>query len=234
MLLTVNATSGAAWCCWWFCSLVDGKLQKSFIRNNRVKKISSEPDAVIKRATCGSRATGSRPLGYIKRSIQKALQLWRMVNSLKLWKTSKGVFHYPSARPRGIWPVCPMVNPALLHVCVIRSRTTEPNIDIGESAKQAFSSGNTGPQRRVARTVDDEKTDAIFCDLFYEVFPKQKWKCFRNKNTIFLKRKCFYLENICETKVFSNESKTVFIFEMKRFWFANNSESVSETKIKFF
>jgi len=23
MLLTVNATSGAAWCCWWLCSLAD-------------------------------------------------------------------------------------------------------------------------------------------------------------------------------------------------------------------
>jgi len=41
-----------------------GKLQKSFIRNNRVtvKKISSESDAVIKRARSGSRAIGSRPL----------------------------------------------------------------------------------------------------------------------------------------------------------------------------
>jgi len=25
MFLTVNATSGAAWCCWWLCSLVDWK-----------------------------------------------------------------------------------------------------------------------------------------------------------------------------------------------------------------
>jgi len=30
MLLAVNATSGAAWCCWWLCSPVDGKLQKKF------------------------------------------------------------------------------------------------------------------------------------------------------------------------------------------------------------
>jgi len=30
MLLTVNATSGAAWCCWWLCSQLDGKLQKQF------------------------------------------------------------------------------------------------------------------------------------------------------------------------------------------------------------
>jgi len=62
MLLTVNATSGAAWCCWWLCSQVDWKLQKSFIRKNRVKEISSEPDAFIKRVTCGSRAICSRPL----------------------------------------------------------------------------------------------------------------------------------------------------------------------------
>ena len=34
--------------------------RKSLIRNNRVKKISSELDAVIKRATSDSRATGSR------------------------------------------------------------------------------------------------------------------------------------------------------------------------------
>jgi len=30
MLLTANATSGAAWRCWWLCSLVNGKLQKTF------------------------------------------------------------------------------------------------------------------------------------------------------------------------------------------------------------
>jgi len=35
---------------------------RSFIRSNRVKKISSEPDAIIKRATSGSQAMGSRPL----------------------------------------------------------------------------------------------------------------------------------------------------------------------------
>jgi len=38
--------------------------RKSFIHNNHVKKISSEPDAVTKRATSSSRAIGSRPLGY--------------------------------------------------------------------------------------------------------------------------------------------------------------------------
>jgi len=35
--------------------------RKSFICNNRVKKISSEPDAVIKRVTSGSRGTGPDP-----------------------------------------------------------------------------------------------------------------------------------------------------------------------------
>jgi len=36
--------------------------RKRFIRNNRIKKISSEPDDVIKRATSGSQVIGSRPL----------------------------------------------------------------------------------------------------------------------------------------------------------------------------
>jgi len=30
MRLTVNATSGAAWCFWWLCSLVYGNLHKMF------------------------------------------------------------------------------------------------------------------------------------------------------------------------------------------------------------
>jgi len=56
MLLTINATSGVAdgFVVWWI-----ENYRKCFIRNNRVKKISSEPDAVIKRATSGSRAVGS-------------------------------------------------------------------------------------------------------------------------------------------------------------------------------
>jgi len=40
----------------------------------------------------------------------------------------------------------------------------------------------------------DHKTDAIFFVLFYEVFLKQKYKS--------LKRKCFYVKNICKMKVF--------------------------------
>jgi len=50
-----------------------GKLQQSFIRNNRVKKISSEPDAVIKRATSDSRAIGSRPLASPDLPIRQSL-----------------------------------------------------------------------------------------------------------------------------------------------------------------
>jgi len=44
---------------WWI-----ENYRKSFIRNNRVKNTSSEPDAVIKRATSGSRAIGSRFLFF--------------------------------------------------------------------------------------------------------------------------------------------------------------------------
>jgi len=56
---------------------------------------------------------------------------------------------------------------------------TEPDIDIGKSANEAFSNGNTGPQRRVARMGHDLKIDAIcFFDLFYEVFPKQSGSVF--------------------------------------------------------
>jgi len=60
-----------------------GKLQKSFTRNNRVKKISSEPDAVIKRATSGSRAIGSRPL--LKKNECEGLKLMTM-SILFLWR----------------------------------------------------------------------------------------------------------------------------------------------------
>jgi len=37
----------------------------------------------------------------------------------------------------------------------------EPDIDIGESANQALSSENTGPQWRVACVGHDHKTNAI-------------------------------------------------------------------------
>jgi len=51
---------------------------------------------------------------YTKRSNQTALQFWRVVNSLKTWKTSKGVFWYSSARPRAFarfpqWLIRPWV-----------------------------------------------------------------------------------------------------------------------------
>ena len=48
--------------------------RKSFIRNNHVKKISSEPDAVIKRATSDSRAIGSRVLRRLKYFVRSRLQ----------------------------------------------------------------------------------------------------------------------------------------------------------------
>jgi len=47
------------------CGVADGfvgKLQKKFDKYNHVKKISSEPDVVIKKTTSDSRAIGSQPL----------------------------------------------------------------------------------------------------------------------------------------------------------------------------
>ena len=50
----------------------------------------------------------------------------------------------------------------------------ERDIDIGQSAKQAFSRGNTGPQRRVARMGTTTKLMRFIFNLYFEVFPKQK------------------------------------------------------------
>ena len=90
------------------------------------------------------------------------------------------------------------------------------------------------PSTEGARMSHEHKTDAIFFDLFYEVFPKQTWTCFRIENKNFLKRKGFYLENICETKVFSKRKWNCFCFWNENILICNESESVSETKIKFF
>jgi len=60
----------------------------------------------------------------------------------------------------------------------------KPDIDIEESANQAFSSGNTGPQRRVARMGHDHKTDVIFFSICFT-------KCSRNENNFFLNENVF-------------------------------------------
>ena len=68
MLLSLSATSGPAWCCWWLCCLVvvDGKLQKKFHSQQ-----SSQEN--VKRARCRHQKShidlareplGSRPLSY--------------------------------------------------------------------------------------------------------------------------------------------------------------------------
>ena len=57
-LLVLHGTVVDGFVVWWMKNY-----RKSFIRNNRVKKISNEPDAVIRRVTSGSWAIGSRPLG---------------------------------------------------------------------------------------------------------------------------------------------------------------------------
>ena len=76
---------------------------------------------------------------YNKRSNQKALQFWRMVNSLKKWKTSKGVkkkravFWYPSARPRAFarfaqWLIRPCLSDvvAVLASTIVYDRGLQP------------------------------------------------------------------------------------------------------------
>jgi len=55
MLLTANVTSRGAWWCWWQIE----NYRKSFIHNTGVKKIPSEPDAVINRATSVATASAS-------------------------------------------------------------------------------------------------------------------------------------------------------------------------------
>jgi len=67
------------------------------------------------------------------------------------------------------------------------------DIDIRESANQAFSSGNTGPQRSVARMhgPQPEKLMRFFSKCFWFSFFCAKWKCFRNEKIFFLKRKYF-------------------------------------------
>ena len=104
-----------------------------------------------------------------------------------------------------------------LHVRAILSRAAEPDIDIGESANQAFSSGNTGPQRRVARMGHDEKTDAIFSVYFTKCFRSKSENVSETKIKIFWNENVFIQKTFAKRKCFRNESKIVLVFEMKRF-----------------
>jgi len=67
---------------------------------------------------------------------------------------------------------CAALAPSLRACAQYDLKLLEPDIDIGESANQAFSSGNTGPKRRVARMTTPAKLMRFF-DLSYEVFPKR-------------------------------------------------------------
>jgi len=88
----------------------------------------------------------------------------------------------------------------------------EPDIDIGESANQAFSSENPGPQRKVAHMGQDHKTDVIFFRFICEVFPKQKWKCFRNENTFFETKMFLFRKHLRNASDFERKVKlTVFL-----------------------
>jgi len=51
----------------------------------------------------------------------------------------------------------------------------------------------------------DHKTDAIFSVCFTKCFRNKSESVSETKINVFLKRKCFYLQNICEMKVFSKQ-----------------------------
>ena len=73
MLLTVNATSGATWSCWWLCRKITEK-----VSSVTIVKIPCEPDAVIKRATSGSRVIGSRSLDYRSKVKQRPIAVMKI------------------------------------------------------------------------------------------------------------------------------------------------------------
>ena len=74
-----------------------------------------------------------------KRTDQKVLQFWNVVNSLKTWKTSiKESFDIQARGPQkreapGICPVCPMVNRALATPWQVKGRREKEYIDRSNS-----------------------------------------------------------------------------------------------------
>jgi len=99
----------------------------------------------------------------------------------------------------------------------------EPYIYIIESDNQAFSSGNTGPQRRVAGMHRPRPQN--WCEFFSICFTK----CFRYKSESVSETKIEFFWNVivfiektfAKSKCFRNESKIVCVFETKRFWFSH-------------
>ena len=75
------------------------------------------------------------------------------------------------------------------------SRATGARKTTRESANQTFSSGNTGPQRRVARNRHGPPPQK-WCDIFSICFKK----CFRNKS-----------ESVSETNIKFFQNENVFI-----------------------
>jgi len=57
----------------------------------------------------------------------------------------------------------------------------------------------------------------FFFDLFYEMFPKQRRKCFLREKKFFLKTKMFLFRKYLRNECFGNESEIVFVLEMKIF-----------------
>jgi len=103
----------------------------------------------------------------------------------------------------------------------------EQDIDIGESAYQVFSGGNTSPQRRVAYMSHDRKSDSIFFRFVLRSVSETKVKVFPKRKSIFLKRKMFLFR-----KHLRNES--VFETKVKLFLFLKRKDFNLQTKVKVF
>ena len=90
---------------------------------------------------------------------------------------------------------------------------SQPNIDIGKSAKQTSQAEtlalNGGWHAWATTTI----LMRLFFDWFYEVFPKRKRKLFRNENKFYKNGNVLSRKHLRNKKSFQNESKIVFVFE---------------------
>ena len=114
----------------------------------------------------------------------------------------------------------------------------EPDLGIGESANQAFSSRNTGALRRLARMDHDQRS---WCDCFpicftfflqNESVSETKVKVFfETKMKLFLKRECLFGNHLRSESVFEMKVK-LFLkrkdFNCKRFVFQSKMLTIRQ------
>ena len=110
-----------------------------------------------------------------------------------------------------------------LNVCEIRSRVTEARHRHSRICKSSLLKWKHWPLTESAwyAWATTTKLMRFFFNLFYEVFPKQKWKYLRNENKMFLFRKDLQNENVFETKI-------------KLFLFLKRNDFNLQTQVKVF